>query len=79
MRVIITGAGRSEKSKNAAVSSIRPAWTPGFSATVMLTTDNGERRAHWQVCLVTVTLTILSAGFQALGQGLLGLQRPPTC
>lgn len=46
IRAIIIGVGHSEKSKNAAVLSIKPASTPSFSATATLTIDNGERRTR---------------------------------
>lgn len=36
----------SEKSKSVAALSTKPAPIPSFSATVMLTTGNGERRIH---------------------------------
>lgn len=42
MRVTITGEGRSEKSKNVVALLIKPVLTQSFSATVMLTTDNGK-------------------------------------
>lgn len=41
---IITGEGPSERSKRAAAPSTKAAPTRSFSATAMLTTDNGERR-----------------------------------
>lgn len=41
-RVTITGVGRSEKFKNVAVQLIKPVSTQSFSATVMLTIDNGK-------------------------------------
>lgn len=46
MKLIITGVGHSEKSKSAAAPSTKPASTQSFSATVMQTTDNGEKKAH---------------------------------
>lgn len=44
MSAIITGEEPSGRSKCAAAPSTKAAPTQGFSATVMLTTDNGERR-----------------------------------
>lgn len=46
---IITGEEPSERSRCADAPSTRAAPTQSFSATAMLTTDNGERREGW-VC-----------------------------
>lgn len=42
--VTTTGVELSERSKNVAAPSTKPAPIPSFNATVMLTIDNGERR-----------------------------------
>lgn len=46
MKVIITGVGHSEKSKSVAAPLIKPALTRSFSATVMQTIDNGEKKVQ---------------------------------
>lgn len=48
MKVTIIGVGLSEKSKSAAALSTKPALTQSFSATVMLTIDNGKMHQKLQ-------------------------------
>lgn len=58
-RVTITGEGRSEKFKNAAVQLIKPVSTQSFSATVMLIIDNGKDGHNRHISLVPLMLMLM--------------------